>query len=239
MEATTQADIIDHARESYPHEACGLITVVRGKERYVRCRNIATSPLQQFTIDPMDHFDAEEQGEVMMVVHSHPNGTSKLSMADKVQCAAGEIPWCVVGIGEDGACEMTVHEPEGYEAPLIGRPYVHGVLDCYALIRDYYRTNMGIALPEFGERQDGWWRTGQSLYTDNLEANGFSTVKGQPQVGDMILMQIRAKTPNHGAVYIGESMILHHVERRLSSRDLYSQYWQECTVSIQRHKDAR
>ncbi|EIN27790.1 hypothetical protein ECFDA504_1361, partial [Escherichia coli FDA504] len=42
--------------------------------------------------------------------------------------------------------------------------------DCYTLFRDAYHL-AGIDMPDF-EREDDWWRNGQNLYLDNMEATG-------------------------------------------------------------------
>jgi len=51
----------------------------------------------------------------------------------------------------------------------------------------------------------------------------------------VIVMQVRAPVPNHAGVYIGDGLMLHHLYNRLSSRDVYGGYWQECTRIVLRH----
>lgn len=97
-------------------------------------------------------------------------------------------------------------EPCGYEAPLVGRPFSHGHLDCIQLVNDYYKRELGIILPNF-ERHDGWWDDGRSdLYTEGFPKAGFVRVDGEPRKHDVLLMQIRSKNrvPNHAAIYLGD-----------------------------------
>jgi cell wall-associated NlpC family hydrolase len=116
-------------------------------------------------------------------------------------------------------------EPSGYQAPLVGRQWSHGVLDCYAIIRDWYKLERNIELLDF-ERRDEWWKIGENLYLDNFEKAGFrKTTLDKLQKGDVILMTINSPVPNHGAVYLGDNMILHHVHGRLSTRDIFGGYW--------------
>lgn len=222
-----------HAAEMSPVECCGLVIIEKGRQRYVPCSNIAEAALDRFTIDPMEYADAEDRGEIVFVVHSHPFASPEPSELDRVSCGKGKIPWLIVNhpVGH-----YTVLEPAGYEPPLIGRSFFHGVLDCYALVKDYYRQECGIELPE-PVREDDWWHKGQNLYVDNYEQNGFVRVSGPPQKHDLFLMQIRSPVPNHAAIYLGDEMILHHCHGRLSSRDIYGGYWQEATVQHIRHRN--
>ena len=69
-----------HADECYPHECCGVIV---GKE-YIRCRNVSAQS-DQFEIHPEDLAMAEDQGEILAYVHSHPDGTTRASELDLIQ----------------------------------------------------------------------------------------------------------------------------------------------------------
>lgn len=234
-------EIRAHAQSEFPRESCGLVIVVKGKQRYVPCKNVASTPQEHFIIDPLDAMAAEDQGAVIAVVHSHPKIPAVASEDDKVQCEATRLAWHIVHVsvpdGEENpvATDIVTIHPCGYKAPLIGRKFSHGILDCYSLVRDYYREEMGIDLPNF-DRRDEWWNNGQNLYMENFANCGFEPIKGPIEVGDIILMQIRSPVPNHAAVYIGNGQILHHQVNRLSSRDLYSGYFQEITRVIIRYK---
>ncbi|WP_244890722.1 NlpC/P60 family protein [Luteibacter rhizovicinus] len=134
--------------------------------------------------------------------------------------------------------DTQVIQPSGYAAPLVGRSWAHGVLDCWALCRDWYARERAIVLPD-PERADNWWDDGSSdLYGDAaMQAAGFTKVELKDIAeGDLVLMQIRSKNlvPNHAAIYLGGGHILHHLYDRLSSRDVYGGYWQEVTRSVWR-----
>ena len=86
-------------------------------------------------------------------------------------------------------------------------------------------------------RIDGWWERGENLYLKHYAEAGFYLVDGEPEEGDMIVMQIRSTQPNHAAVYLGDGLILHHLYGRLSSRDVYGGYWEDVTRMIMRHRD--
>lgn len=230
-------DIANHARSEYPRECCGLVVVIKGRERYWPCRNMAETPLENFILHPEDYAAAEDAGEVVAVVHSHPDATAAPSEADRRMCGEGGIRWWIVSVDATGrVSEPYIMEPVKYVPPLVGRKFVHGINDCYSLVRDYYSTKLGITLPDF-ERRDMWWDKGDDLYMQHFQDAGFRIVGGEPQQHDVILMQVRAPVVNHAGVYLGDMQVMHHFYDRLSSRDLYGGYLQDVTRHLIRHRE--
>lgn len=222
-----------HAAADHPREACGLVVVAKGRERYVPCRNVAAGT-EHFVLPAEDYAAAEDIGEVVAVVHSHPDAPAAPSEADLVSCEASGLPWHILSWPAD---DLRTIEPSGYQAPLVGRAFAHGVLDCYTLVRDWYQRERGVLLPDFARRDD-WWAHGEDLYLQHYVEAGFERIsQDQPDLaGDVILMQLRAPVPNHAAVYLGDGLMLHHLHGRLSSRDVYGGYWQEITRCVLRHR---
>lgn len=212
--------IREHAEACAPRECCGLAVVRKGKLRYVPCCNLlAGASADVFAIDPADYAVAEDMGAIAAIVHSHVNESPQPSMADLVGIEESRLPWLIVNhpVGT-----WTLTEPSGYIAPLTGRPFVHGVLDCYSLIRDWYIRERGILLPDGHPRAERWWEKGDDLYRQNFAAAGFVEIEEcELQPGDVILMQNMAPVTNHGAIYLGENRILQHCMGRLSSRDVW------------------
>ena len=89
-------DAEQHARQSVPHECCGL--VVEGV--YRKCRNIAVDPCKSFVIHPQDYLDAARTGHIEAVVHSHPEGGGP-SDADMNGAKYTEIPWHIFSVPEN------------------------------------------------------------------------------------------------------------------------------------------
>jgi len=240
MKAATLKAATDHALECYPRESCGLVAVIKGRERYVPCTNLATKAAH-FTIDPAQYAATEDIGKVTRIVHSHPDVGALPSEADLVMCEASELPWSIVAVhmdaGEDTPRFVAVHDfnPCGYEADLIGREFTYGILDCFTLVQDWYLRNRGVVLTRPAEDEYDWWYKGKDLYVKNFAAQGFvETTEKELETGDLILMQIpqpgRGEPDiNHAAVYIDNTRILQHVYGKLSSRDVYGGYWRETT----------
>lgn len=240
-----------HAREKAPQECCGLLLRLGRKLQYLPLHNTAPDPEQDFRISAEDWADAEDRGSVVAVVHSHPGQSAQLSTPDRAAMEATALPWVIIEVREGEPVGHLVHEPNGYQAPLVGRPFHHGVLDCYTLVRDYYQRELGIELPDY-EREDGWWDRGQDLYADNFEGAGFYPVDPSDlRQGDLIVMQVRSEKANHAGVYLADGVlktepdhhpvpgaILHHLYGRDSKRDVFGGFWLEAARFYMRHKDS-
>ena len=210
--AAVQADAIVR----YPKESCGFVTPTG----YVPMANTAADPQNAFKIPTR----AWLKHQVLAVVHSHPDGPDVPSASDMRGQIDSAVPWgLVVTDGE------RVSEPYWWGAgiaddvPLVGRRFRHGPTgtdgrgDCYACIRDWYRMERAISLPEV-PRDAAWWRDGGDLYREGFGKAGFVDL-GSPQdhlrdfaVGDVLLFQIRSDVPNHGGIYIGDGRMIHHPE---------------------------
>lgn len=221
--------IFEHGNSTAPYECCGVVLVFKGRLKYKPCRNLLQGDL--FCINPEDYAKAEDMGEIVAIAHSHPNYPAVPSEADTVSCNRSGLPWIIVSLLDSTS---TIVYPEKFNIPLIGRQFLHGVLDCYSLIRDYYSTELNIDLNDY-LREPNWWDKGQDLYLENFKKEGFTEVTSL-QKHDIILIQNGSDKVNHGAIYIGDNIILHHSTNRLSSRDVYGGYWRKNTRCIIRHK---
>lgn len=249
-----------HANAEFPNEVCGLVIKDnQGKRQYIACRNEAKTKSEHFIINTEDYCKAEDNGEILAIVHSHPNASSKASMADRVNCEFSELPWLIL-TSPDIGYEWIIpnkNPNKKFKAPLLGREFAHGSLDCWALCRDFYYREWGLELPNY-QRTDGWWEQGEkpSLYEQLYKEAGFYKVdKDHLQRGDMLVMQIgKAAHPNHAAIYLGDnpyfisedtpkvignSLFIHHMYGRISERAIYGADWKERTIFVLRHKKAQ
>lgn len=235
MQEATKKEAFEHAKQSVPNEACGLVVIVKGRERYFPCRNLSSSPAVMFLINPDDYEKASSIGEITKIFHSHPYTPAVPSQADLISCERSGLPWVICNPNLGTWVEFA---PSGYKAPLIGREWVWGVTDCWALTRDWY-VEKGLSIRD-------WRRPGSPeefemnpLFDRLYEETGFSRVDPDEEikVGDAILMSIQANGLNHCGVYVGDGLILHHVRGRLSSTDMYGGWLQKCTGKVVRHYD--
>tara|TARA_R100000353_G_scaffold71117_1_gene54634 strand:+ start:2263 stop:2610 length:348 start_codon:yes stop_codon:yes gene_type:complete len=90
-------DAFNHALECDKEESCGLIIDIDGIETYWKCKNISgTYKEKSFVIDPLDWANGEDQGEILGIVHSHPDGEMAFSHADKISCKFNNLPFYLV-----------------------------------------------------------------------------------------------------------------------------------------------
>jgi proteasome lid subunit RPN8/RPN11 len=236
MTEETLTAIRAHAKECYPSESCGVVLIWKGKERYRPCRNLAAGT-SHFRIHHEDYAAAEDEGDILTIVHSHPDAAPIPSQADLISCEETGLPWLIIGwpVGD-----LHEFQPSGYKAPLIGRVFTFGVLDCWKLIIDWYQQELQIELPDF-ERQQGWEFTDLNPYVDNFAKVGFRKVEDLKKhdvfLGVLGYPRLNPEgKPNHGGVYLGDDVILHHPMNRLSGRETFSGYWQRITTHTLRHE---
>jgi len=226
-------EALAHAKKDSPRESVGLVHIVKGRQRYFPCKNLAETPDEHFVLDPIDYAKCEDKGEIVCVIHSHPITNHHPSPADLVACEKSGLPWFVVNPHTEnwGYCE-----PNGYELPLVGRPFFHGVIDCYTLWQDFYQKELGIKMGDY-HRRDKWWEKGENMYLDNFKKEGMREIEMDSiMYGDILLMKLDSIVPNHAAIYLDDMIILHHVQGRLSSRDVYGGYYQKVTELCLRHE---
>lgn len=224
-----------HAIEAYPNESCGLVI----GDSYVRVPNEAEDTKSHFKISVYSP-------DYRAVVHSHPEVTIDKpkyygpSAADMIGQASSGIPWGVISTNGRNATPVAWFGDQVPIAPLVQRPFIHGVYDCYALVRDYYRLERGISI--YNQPRDHEWWEGPEDYLSpvNFKRHGFKEYPlSQMMPGDGLVMTImpgKVKKVNHCAVYLGNNLILHHLFGRPSKKDNLGPWLKMCYKSALRYE---
>ncbi len=82
--ADVRAQLVAHAEEEAPNEACGLVLLRDGRaDRYERGRNAASSPYRfELEFDDPEIWFAEDDGYELAVFHSHISAPARPSRTD-------------------------------------------------------------------------------------------------------------------------------------------------------------
>lgn len=203
--------MINHAKEVYPREAVGFVA----QDRYFPMQNVAEDKENNFVVHSTEYL--RYSSRIQAIVHSHPEGPNYPNKVDMQSQIDTDVPWGILPIYKQEDSFVTEKIIWWGDAvpipPLVGRGFIHGVTDCYSLIRDYYRLTFDTTFPEF-PRDWQWWADGDNLYEDNFRKVGMVEVEmADAKEGDIFLACLRNKKPNHGGIYLGgpASEILHHL----------------------------
>jgi [CysO sulfur-carrier protein]-S-L-cysteine hydrolase len=101
----TYTDMVAHALDDLPNEACGLLAAAPGTakvERSYRCRNAAASS-RLYEVDPLDHLKADRDAEsrrleIVGVYHSHTHTAAYPSPTDVKQAPDPAWHYVVVSL---------------------------------------------------------------------------------------------------------------------------------------------
>ena len=230
---TWKTDAAKHAEECMPKESCGLLAVIKGKETYWPCKNIAESGFEYFIINPDDWAECEDTGEIIGIVHSHPYDPPQPSDNDKASCEYLDLPSHIYSVRMKEWCSF---EPSGWKAPsLIGRTWIWGKHDCWSLITDYFLEKKQINL-KFWPRPKNLKEFANNPYFEKvLTESGFKKVDNDIQINDILLMEGIYDKLNHVALYIGDQTIFHHNIKQLSCREIYDLKYIQATKKVYRY----
>ncbi|QIG66674.1 tail assembly protein K [Rhizobium phage RHph_TM16] len=242
-----------HALSKFPNEACGFF--LKGN-KFFPVENVSPEPRSNFVFNMDDYPDLEES-DIEGFVHSHTAGPetnkdgtlvkadgspSRLDMEGQI---ASDIPWGISEVDETSCGNPVWWGDMLPRRPLIGRVFLHGVNDCYSLIRDWYALQ-GIHFEDV-PRSIAWWKETNEdgtpkhdLYEQLFESRGFKRVYREDGVfkkGDVFICKLHSPhVRNHGGVFISDDEFIHHAADQLSMRQLGA-IWKSRLDFFVRHKD--
>lgn len=233
MQKKVLDDFKQHARDNPAVEVCALVVMAGRKQQLIICDNIHENPAEFFRISASAWADAEDMGDVVGVLHSHPGDGAKPipSALDVQRCNKSGVVW---GIYAPDCDEYAEIEPS--ELPLIGRPFLLGSDDCWGLIMAWHE-KQGVKLSDWRVNYP-WWEDQyqDNLYFDNWQKEGFIETEEGP--GCMVIMQVSANKWNHAGVITEDGQLLHHLYGIESCVVPFKAgYFKDRTVLCVRHKD--
>ena len=221
----------EHFKKWYPREGCGVLAVIKGKKVWFPCDNVATDE-DDFIIDSKQYIDIGHRADIVAIVHSHPDSTPEPSETDIKYCNTIGLPYYIFSYPE---MELNILQPVRKTKSLYGRDYEFGVNDCFEAARDYYLSK-DLNIPSRPLFEDDWWEKGLDYFTDEYIATwGFKRIEGNMQAGDLLIFTIRASVGNHCAVYLGDDLMYHHAENRISNRESIYPFWKKYISGVYRY----
>jgi proteasome lid subunit RPN8/RPN11 len=226
----TKQLIKEHALENPKIECCGLI---KQDQTIIRCVNRSESPEDSFIIKE------DSMPDILAFYHSHVDGP--FSEADKVMSEKSQTNAVLYSIATDS---FDFYKPVGYQPPYENRPYLLSILDCYTLVMDYYKRELGVILPEIENvlrvKEVDWVNVTKDsenfhFLITHFKNNGFIEVSG-PQKHDVIITSWgHIKGAIHSIIYLGNERILHHPAYELSLVENYKPSLKRKTLAILRY----
>lgn len=170
---------------------------------------------------------------VAVVVKKLDTEVLTITDEERLEMNALQIPFVFIGSTRD-ISEAYLPDRFTEKHAYINRPFLHGILDCYSLVRDFYLREWELWLPANIQRTYGWWEQGDNLYVDGAPEYGFEPVSDLKR-HDLVVMKF-GPVPNHGAIYLGDNKVLHHVGGRFSCIEELSRNYKQSIAIIYRNR---
>lgn len=224
-----KCDIKSHAKQEAPRECCGFIL---NEQRIYKAKNISTE-IGKFSVNPEDFLSASKLGDILAVYHSHPKEEeSRFSEYDKFNSVLHNYIYILYSLRDNSFSRFDPSASNFNE--YIGKTFKIGESDCYTLMRDFYKNELGISLNNY-HRDTNWQSYLDKLFDSNFEKEGFIEVSDLRQY-DCILTKSRKNiNSNHIAIYLGGGLILHQPPNSYSRIEEYTDKHKKITNKIIRH----
>lgn len=224
-------EIREHFESCYPREGCGVFAKIKDDLKWFPCNNVAESD-DDFIIDSDQYLDIALKGDILAIIHSHPDSSCTPSQSDIDYCNTIGIRYYIFSYPE---MELYTLEPEQKEKELYGRIYEFGVNDCFEAMRDYL-SSKNINIPARVPFEDNWWNKDLNYFSDDIIKEwGGVPVQGPLQENDVLIFTVQSDTANHCGVYTGNDKFFHHAENRLSCEENLYPFWKKYITGVYRY----
>lgn len=233
-----------HAMDEYPKESVGVVY----NGCYIGITNVHPEPETDFKVDPKQYSELFVQyGPPQAVIHSHPQGEHYPSKEDQFSQMAANVPYGLIVLGGPREVKNVLFWGDDIPmAPAIGRPFVYGIYDCWATVRDAYYRDFGVHLNNYARNEDLLDpKKPDNYFMDYWPDAGFEQIDfAELRLGDVCLSRIfRQSKVNHCGYYLGDGTVIHHPfgtpqSPMLSRRDIIYK-WKPFITHCFRHKDSK
>ena len=209
-----------HALEVWPEPACGVVVGTAESPEFLPVGTHVNLARDSFRLGGTEAMRLKQGHDGLLgLMISHPDDSNSAnpdpllftpSAAEMRAQMALAAPFAVVVCTASTAYVPWWFGDQRPTPGIIGRPFRHGVLDCYSFVRDWYRQEYGISIPDF-PRDWEWWRKGQDLYREGFyRAGGRCIDPADARPGDVVLCRIRSRVTNHAVVLMPDGWVGHH-----------------------------
>lgn len=224
-----KSNIKAEAIQKPTEEICGFVLE---SGQVVSVENIHEDKEFNFRIAPESIIKYEEKG-IKGIWHTHTKDPN-FSPTDQVVMRGDTLPWAVYCIATNTFTEADFSKP----APLLGRPFIYGIWDCYALVRDYLN-EAGIELPQWPRGDYGEWELSDFReFDENWSNYNVKPVYNKDyQQYDIVCMNLGPFNGHidHVGVFTDQGRtVLHHPANRLSKKHKWGQWMAQRTILVLR-----
>ena len=207
-----------HVQECYPQEACGLVI----DSIFLPMANVAEEPVDSFRMEQGTFLAYENR--IDCIVHSHtyisPDKDPRTpSLADLSLAKTTTLPMGIIHTDGNIVSDVLYFNTRVPE-PLLDRPYIAGVYDCYTIVRDFLILEYQYFL-DILPRPHNWEEWDKMYMLNNLDNQGLKKIPSGVELvrGDVLVLRIGSTLPNHVGIYTGNGKFIHHLNRRVSMED--------------------
>jgi len=195
-------ELRDYSNENSPNECCGLIIEKNDKISFFKCANISSNKKTSCVLSPLDYMRAYKKGKIIAHFHSQPDKSA--SIIDYINAVNHNI-FSVIYSWEFDLFSFVEPKLKDY----LNKDYNIGKSDCYTLVIDYFRDELGVKLKDY-ERKGEWWKESPNLILDNFKKEGGIAVDFKDiKRNDVVAFNLGGAVC-HFAIYLGDGMYLHH-----------------------------
>lgn len=241
MNSAIKQKVKEHALKDAPNEACGFVCVnAYGEVTVLPCENLARNKTNRFSIDPRKNLEAEKIGHIAAFYHSHHSdfldeSVNRFSTEDLDTSYESCLPALLYVTANDS---WHYSQPSTYTpVPLLGRPFVGGVWDCYCLVRDYYKLNKKVSMGYYFPPENPSISCNFG-YEENMSKENFHEVPlEEAREGDVLLFKIHSEFINHCGVYVGNNKFIHQPANSISTESTLDERYLSKIYKVMRYND--